>query len=687
MGSGVMRSWAAWGSGFVATVERGIGGWLDLAIRLWLAQAFLAARVHTMMAGGGAPDVGFAIQTAGAALLAIGLLSRPVALALAVEAMLSAGADPDARLFWTALLVRIVVLGPGRIALDRLVGRGLAHSPLPAAAAVQPTIDWVRRCIGPLYQLALRVWVAAAPAGLALAALSVTSAMRPGVAPWLPHVPAMVASLAPLLALALAALLATGTATRLAALALLTLVPLGQIAVVADTRLPWSLLLAVLVIYGAGPLSIDALVARRLRRMTAPADLAGLPHVVIVGGGFGGVAAAQGLARAACRMTLIDERNHNLFQPLLYQVATASLSPGDIAVPIREMFRTQANVRVLLGKVTGVDTAGRAVLLGDSRIGYDTLVLATGARHGYFGRNDWEQFAPGLKSVEDATTIRRRLLLAFEEAENADDEATRRPWLTFVVVGGGPTGVEMAGAIAELARTGLAREFRRIDPASARVILVQSGDRLLPAFPQSLSRDAERTLRELGVELRLDQKVDGIDADRVTIGGDEIPARTVLWAAGVTASGAAAWLGQEPDKSGRVKVAADLSVPGLSNVFALGDTAASDAWGGKPVPGLAPAAKQGGAYVARVIRARLAGRPAPKPFRYRHFGSLATIGRQSAVADFGFVRLHGAIAWWLWGAAHIAFLVDGRHRVSVLVQWLWAYLTFRRGTRLITESR
>jgi NADH dehydrogenase/putative oxidoreductase len=577
----------------------------------------------------------------------------------------------------------MVVLGPGALSIDRLLQRGAESLALPGAGTLHDAFVWGRRVLGPIYQLCLRLWLAAAPAGVALASLSVTSTMQPGIAFWLPNVPSMVAELAPWLALLLGVLLAAGAGTRLAAVVLLALVPFSQIAS-GDSRLYWTLLLTVVALQGAGPYSVDVWLASWLGRMTAPLDRTGLPHVVVVGGGFGGVAAVRGLQAAPCRITLIDQRNYHLFQPLLYQVATASLSPADIATPVRGMFRSQANVRVLLGEVTGVDAAAKTVLLDRGAILYDHLVLATGARHSYFGRDDWAPFAPGLKSIEDGTAIRRRLLLAFEEAEGAATEAERSAWLTFVIVGGGPTGVELAGAIAELARHGLEHEFRQFDPADARVMLVQSGPRLLPAFPEALSWEAERALRHLGVEVRLHRKVEAVGKESVTVAGEIIPARTVLWAAGVMASPAAAWLGVDADQAGRVPVGADLSVPGLNNVYAVGDTAASTGWAGKDVPGLAPAAKQGGAYVARVIRARLTGRSVPEPFRYRHLGSLATIGRQSAVADFGFVQIRGALAWWLWGAAHVTFLVGGQKRVTVLVQWLWSYLTFRRGTRLIT---
>ncbi len=702
-----LRAWGRVAASAVSAFEAALGPWLGLAIRLWLAQAFLVVQVHEMMSAGpvglGAPlgaawwsgalhgvmasSLGLAVQTACPLLLAFGLLARPAAGAMLVQALVlppaGTGAGPDAQLFWTALLLRVVVLGPGPLSLDRLLRPGLDSSALPGAAAAGRALAALQRRGGPAYQLGVRLWLAAAPAGMALAALGVTDAMQPGIAPGLPAAPTMLAGVPPLVALGAGLLLATGTATRLAALGLLALVPLGQIAGVGDSRLPWALLLGVVALHGAGPLSVDRLLGAWLRRRAAPVDRTGLPHVVVVGGGFGGIAAVRGLRGAACRITLIDRRNHHLFQPLLYQVATASLSPGDIATPVRAMVRGQ-DVRVLLGEVTGIDAAGRAVLLDRGRIAYDHLVLATGARHGYFGRDDWAPFAPGLKTVEDATAIRRRLLLAFEEAEGAPTEAERRAWLTFVIVGGGPTGVELAGAIAELARHGLAEDFREIDPASARVMLVQSGPRLLPAFPEALSGDAARALQRLGVEVMLDSRVEAVGAEGVTVSGREVAARTVLWAAGVMASPAAAWLGVEPDRAGRVPVGPDLRVAGLGGVFAVGDTAASAGWAGRPVPGLAPAAKQGGAYVARVIRARLSGRPAPGAFRYRHWGSLATVGRRSAVADFGIVRVRGTLAWWLWGAAHIAFLAGGRNRAAVLVEWIWAYLTFRRGTRLIT---
>jgi NADH dehydrogenase/putative oxidoreductase len=383
-------------------------------------------------------------------------------------------------------------------------------------------------------------------------------------------------------------------------------------------------------------------------------------------------------------VTVIDQTNFHLFQPLLYQVATAALSPGDIAAPVRTLFRNDVGIRVLLGRVTGVDTQRQIVTFNEREIPYDYLVLATGATHSYFGKEGWAPYAPGLKRVEDAIEIRRKILTAFEQAEATGDADRRASLLTFLIVGGGPTGVELAGAIAELARFGMDKEFRMFDPADARVILVQSAPRLLPAFPETLAAIAQRSLEKLGVQVLLGSRVEDIDPDGVVVSGKKILSSTVLWAAGVTASPAAKWLKVDCDSAGRIKVGADLGVPGISNVFAIGDTALSSGWKGKPVPGLAPAAKQGGTYVARQIRARVEARPPRSAFKYRHLGSLATIGRKAAVADFGFVKLWGEPAWWLWGMVHVGFLVGTRNRIATLINWFWAYLTFSGGIRLIT---
>jgi len=408
------------------------------------------------------------------------------------------------------------------------------------------------------------------------------------------------------------------------------------------------------------------------------------PHVVIVGGGFGGLAAAKALAGAAVDITLIDKRNHHLFQPLLYQVATAGLSPADIAGSIRAILASQSNVRVLLDRVYGIDRDCRQVILGDGEpIAYDWLIIATGATHSYFGREDWAPFAPGIKTIDDATAIRRRVLLALERAETETDPARRKALLTFVVIGGGPTGVEMAGAIAELARQSVSKDFRHITPHCSRIVLLQRGDRLLQSFPLRLSNKAHIGIEQLGVEVRLGADVKDIDATGVLVDGEFIPATTTIWAAGVMASRAAEWLGCTADRAGRVKVGSDLHPSGDSHVFVIGDTAACTDAAGRDLPGVAPVAKQQGQYAARVIRAALKGRAVP-PFRYRDWGNMATVGRSRAVADFGRVRVSGLPAWVLWCVAHIWFLTGHRNRIAVGLTWLWSYLTYQRGARLIT---
>jgi NADH dehydrogenase/putative oxidoreductase len=610
--------------------------WLWLLIRLWLAQAFIVAGVHQMM---GLPSNHAMIGWQPALLLEVTSSNLGIAVQAICPALLAIG-----------LLTRFVASG---LVLQALF--------LPIAGVTPETRLFWAALLGSL------IVYGAGP-------ISVDRLLRRGA-----HNSAVTG----------AALIAAacdwitrrvGLVFPAAALTLLLIARVERTS--AEAKPYWALLLAVVVMRAA------RLLGDWLARASAGAAPASLPHVVVVGGGFGGISAVRGLRGAACRTTLIDRRNHHLFQPLLYQVATAGLSPGDIATPLRRMLRRQENARLLLGEVTGIEVEKKAVILGRGRgrITYDYLILATGARHSYFGRDEWAPFAPGLKSIEDATAMRARLLRAFEEAESAQVEDDRGAWLTFVIVGGGPTGVELAGAIAELAAQGLEGEFRTIDPHKARIVLVEAAPRLLASFPETLSRAARRALERVGVEVWTGKRVEAVAADHVVVSGEAVPARTVFWAAGVMASPAARWLEVSADPAGRVAVEPDLSVAGCDGVFAIGDTASCRGWRGQPVPCLAPAAKQGGAHVARVIRARLAGAPPPQPFRYRHLGSLATIGRQAAVADFGFIRLKGALAWWLWGAVHIAFLVGGRNRVTVMLDWLWAYLTFRRGTALITDT-
>jgi NADH:ubiquinone reductase (H+-translocating) len=409
-------------------------------------------------------------------------------------------------------------------------------------------------------------------------------------------------------------------------------------------------------------------------------------HVVIVGAGFGGLTAAQKLSNAAVRITIIDQRNHHLFQPLLYQVGTAALATSEIAWPIRFLMRKRDEVTTLLGVVTGVDPRNRWVALEDGgAVAFDTLVLATGARHAYFGHDEWEPFAPGLKTLEDATSIRRRVLLSLERAERENDPARRAALLTFVIVGGGPTGVELAGAIVELVYQNLRGEFRHFDTRQARVLLIEAGPRILPAIAPDLSAYALKALDRLGVEVRLGAPVTDCNSKGVRIGDQIVEADVILWAAGVRASPAAAWLGAPSDAAGRVKVEADLTVPGHPDIFVIGDTATVNVWNGKPAPGIAPAAKQQGAYVARTIKQRLAGHSQPRPFRYHHAGDLATIGKRSAVIDFGWCKLKGWVAWWVWGLAHIYFLIGLRNRFAVALSWLWIYLTGNRSACLITQ--
>ncbi len=410
------------------------------------------------------------------------------------------------------------------------------------------------------------------------------------------------------------------------------------------------------------------------------------PHVVIIGGGFGGLSAARGLRFANVDVTVIDRTNHHLFQPLLYQVATAGLAASDITAPIRHILRRQANTKVVLAEVIDIDPAGKTVTIDtpDRTIAYDYLIVAPGSRHAYFGHPEWEEAAPGLKAIEDAAEIRRRFLLSFERAEKSVDPAAQQAYMTFVVVGGGPTGVELSGAFPEIARKALYPDFRNIDTRKTRVILIEGGPRVLPSFPEELSDKARRSLEEIGVEVRTGSIVTRVEPDAVYVGDEKIPTRSVFWAAGNAASPLGGKLGLPLDRAGRVEVNPDLSIPGHPEVFVIGDLALVNRKDGRPVPGVSPAAIQEGKRAARNIR-RLIGKRPTVPFSYRNKGDLAVIGRSRAIADFGFIRLSGRIAWLLWLFVHIMYLVGFRNRISVFVQWAYSYLTFQRGVRLITE--
>lgn len=701
-------------AGLHATVVQLLAGgaWsvFDLAVRLWLAQIYFASGVVKLTSWDSAlwlaaneypvswlnpvaaAYTGVAIELVGPVLLVAGLLTRPAAFAMMVLALVSqANFQPtDAQLLWAALFGWYVVAGAGPLSLDHAF-RGLAGSAIPFADAALRLGAWIRRAIGPVYLLALRLWIAQSVVTAAYpggdSGMPVAADHASGLwLPWqsAPHFPGALALLAALS-------VGLGLGTRYMAMALMLGTGLlGMMDRDTLSQLYWIALLGLLALRGAGRWSLDMASDAYFRKRYPELDgrpafsLDGLPRVVIVGAGFGGLSCAAALSRARVAVTLIDRANYHLFQPLLYQVATASLSPGDVAAPVRPLFRHAFNTDVLYGTVTRVDVASRTVLLGEKRIPYDYLVLATGAAHGYFGHDEWSAHAPGLKRIEDATEIRRRLLTAFEKAEATEDEAERRALLTFLVVGAGPTGVELAGAIAELARHGMEKEFRRFDPATTRVVLVQAGPRVLPTFPEKLSEIARKSLEQLEVEVFLNSRVEHIDAQGVHVSGTRIAARTVLWAAGVVASPAASWIGAAKDNAGRIKVEGDLSVTNLPDVYAIGDTAAALAWNGQLVPGLAPAAKQGGRYVARHIQARIDGKTLPGPFAYRHLGSLATIGRKFAVVDFGRLRLWGTPAWWLWGVVHVGLLVGIRNRLSTMVNWFWSYLTYRSAIRLIT---
>lgn len=674
-----LRAWLKVYASLMTTVRPLV----DLGGRFWIFQAILA------QAMGGVDGI-LVVKVVAGLLLMIGLAARGSALLLLVPTLLQQfGGNPfDTTLFQIVFLLWFITHGAGTFSLDALFVSGLRQGALPILPGVIRLARVLDRHGQPVFLLLLRLWLAATWYYLAfLPEISQQAAAYLPVNTFSNTPPSFALIGLPLALLGVAMPIQLG---------LLILGILGQQAMDLMAGLemtgvdPLALLLCALMgFYGGGRLAVDGFVSNWLqdnilferRNDHIPDDW---PRVVVVGAGFGGLACAARLARLPVRLTVIDRQNYHLFQPLLYQIATASLSPADIAITIRGLFRSDHNVNVLLGEVTGIDKEQRLVRTGSRTVPYDWLVIATGAQHSYFGRDEWSPYAPGLKRIDDGVQIRGRVLRAFEHAEAATTEEDRARLLNFVIIGGGPTGVEMAGAIAEMALNGLKDDFRAIDPASARVILVHAGDRLLPPFAPEMSAEAQKALERLGVDVRLNARVTGIGPRAVFMGDEQIATETVIWAAGVTASPAAQWLDVEPGPAGRVTVGDDLSLPGHPDIFVIGDVASSMGWNGQAVPGLAPAAKQAGRYVADLIRASLSDRPRLPAFAYRHQGNLATIGRKSAVVEIGRLKIAGALAWFLWGAVHVGFLSGARNRIAVITNWMWSYFTLRFGVGLIT---
>jgi len=672
-----------------------LGPVLNLVVRLWMAQMFLFSAAmqlsgadHSntpniyacfedwLTAQSLAQIVLLSASMVFAALLAAGLASRLAALVLAVFSLAAYGFDAGQaqNLLWALLLLYVALFGAGPLSVDALLARERPQKPESKFSNLLQN--------GFLF--ALRQW---------LVLVILLGVLEPSAAKMVPDfllqhsfVSGFLEQKAHFVMAVLAiGFLLPGFLARPVAGLMAPILLVMAITTSQAENMYLAALLGFIASSGPGLLTFDHW--WKLDRWPS-VDLGpdeDVPHIVVVGAGFAGLTAVSRLAREKCRITLIDRHNYHLFQPLLYQVATAALSPADISLPIRTLFKGRSNVQVLLAEVTGIDRENCQVLLGHRRVKYDRLIIATGSNPGYHGKDLWEQQAPGLKHIEDATYIRSRLLAAFEHAEDAVDEASKLAWTTFVIVGGGATGVEMAGALAELASHGLRGEFRNFDPAKAKIILLNRGPRCLSAFSKASSKACEKTLNALGVEVRNEVELESIDVNGVSLAdGSKIAARTVLWAAGVTASPAAKWLGVEAKHGGRVPVTSRLSLEDDDRIFVIGDTAAIFTRKGKLVPGLAPAAKQAGQYVAKVLVAQMAGWPPPKPFSYSHQGSLATIGRSSAVADFGWIKISGSPAWWLCGLIHVGFLTGVRNRIAVALQWFWAYLTYHRSTRLIT---
>lgn len=686
---------------------------VDLVFRLWMANKLIVAGLlllnswHTavLLAAeeypipGLSPEVeaflSIAAQLGAGVSLLLGLATRVGALVTLVFALLTQiyYVSLDINLFWIALMAGYVLRGPGPISLDHVLEQGLRRSPLPFSMAISNFFNRTRTLFSDIYLLGLRLWLMLTLLVASHYAPMKTLMLAAGkkqLFSWLPlHSTTLVFGSTGIF---LAFLFGLGFATRFAAILGFGIIFYQQSTVGAiGYPFYWMMVMAILFVFGPGTLSLDRILWNFLKRRYPqlsgkPAfSLENLPRVVIIGGGFGGITCAKALRHIPVKVTLIDRHNYHLFQPLLYQVATGGLSAGDIAVPIRSILGNQFNAQIFLGEVTAIDKQNKQIITHDLSIPYDYLVIATGATHSYFGKDQWAPYAPGLKRVEDAIAVQSRILETFELAELASSLEEQQRLLNFVIVGDGPTGVELAGAIAELAQFGMAKDYHRFDPALANIILVQSAARILPTFSEKISRSAQQSLKKIGVKVLTNHRVEQIDSEGVIVNGQRIYSKSVLWAAGVAASPAANWLDVEADPSGRIKVNENLSVPNYPDIFVIGDTAASNAWRGNPVPGLAPAAKQGGIYVAKVISARVLNKAIPTAFRYKHLGSLATIGRKSAVVEFNNIKISGAMAWWFWGLVHVSFLFGARNRISVIFNWVWSYFTFRANNLLITK--
>ncbi|STY29842.1 NADH dehydrogenase transmembrane protein [Legionella wadsworthii] len=685
---------------------------IDILFRLWLGNKILIAGllqahhwdISLLLAKSEYPVpwlnpewealLGILVQIVGGGTLILGLFTRVGAFMILILSVMTQiyYVKLDLNLLLIPLMAGYVLRGAGPFSLDHLFEHGLSRSPLPFAMSIHYFFKMTKHAFNAVYLLGLRVW------------FFITWIIMSELIQQMPHQGLLfssfwfpVHSLSLLIdpsLIILSFLLFLGLATRVVSLLILVLFCINESHSVALAYAPyWLMIMAILFVSGPGFFSLDHILLSFFRNRYPqlsgkPAfTLENLPHVVIVGGGFGGIACAKALRNVPVKITLIDKNNYHLFQPLLYQVATGNLSSGDIAVSIRSIFLDQFNAQVRLGTVTAIDKEKHRVITDQFQISYDYLVLATGATHSYFGKDVWEPYAPGLKTIEDAIAVRSRIIQTFENAELAETETERQNLLNFVIVGGGPTGVELAGAIIELARYGMEKDFRTFDPYDAHVILIQAAPRLLPAFSEKSSAKVQQSLEAIGVTVYTNSAVEHIDDMGVIVQGKRIYSKSVFWAAGVKASPAALWLNAPADNTGRVIVNDDFSVPHCNNIFAIGDTALANLWHGKPMPGLAPAAKQSGKFVAKKITALIDSKTYPKPFNYTHLGSLATISRKASIVEFTHLSFYGELAWWFWGIIHVSFLVGARNKFSVLSNWVWSFFTFRANNLLITSVK